>query len=501
MTTTFFFHATASPVAGTLPSTTQSGLTVTGSGGDAQTVNRSMDINIGASQTSIVKTSAANTSANHYYFTRFVSHPLSATTINSGSSSWSYNFAAQESNANANFPVTTSSVISSICCYMWRPSTGTRVGFILNGSSSSSYAEATTSESALSGTFSGASVVIQTGDVLCMEIIFTTTQGSSSNFTQTFYYDGTTTSSTSSNAAFLSTTQNLNFAYVVPIVDSVSVSEHLTVAKFIAMFDTLQKKVAKKMPAEAALSVTDTISASKFVHRFPRSISDTVATITDAVTRVRTVPIINTDLLSLTEAVQKFVLHKKTDSITITADSLKKSKAMSPFVDLVPISVSDALQKKYHGKITEALGVVSDPIFKSRHQFKAVADVLSFTDALKKKALKPFSDIAAASEVLVKKALHKLTTEAVGAITETRTRNLLRSLIQTTGAITDSVKKKALHQIPDSISVSDLASLPRGILRKLATDSITVSDSLQKTHRFVRLLAQAVRTMISGIGV
>jgi hypothetical protein len=224
-TTTLYFHAATSTVGGTLPSASQSGLTFTGSGGDAQTVNRSMSPVIGTSQTSIAKTSAASTSASSYYFTKFISPPLEAQTI--AGATWTFQFAAEENNAAANFPVAAaSSALPNVCCYVWRPSTGAVVNNILLGASTATYKEAGTTETAITGTFAGSSVVALAGDVIVMEIVFTTTQGGATARTDTFFYDGTTAASTSSNAAFLSNPNTINFFYSYAIAEpALSVSE------------------------------------------------------------------------------------------------------------------------------------------------------------------------------------------------------------------------------------------------------------------------------------
>jgi hypothetical protein len=187
-----------------------------------------MTTTVGAGQTSLVLSSNASASAQTYYFTKFVSRPLIAQTISANT--WTYKFGAQESNANANFPTTTTGTVQ-ICLYVWRPSNGTKVGNVLIGNSVTGFAEASTSESAISGTFSGSSVSAANGDVLIMEIIFTTTQGNATARTDTFYYDGTTTDSTSSNAAQISTPQNLLFGFAASLTETITVSEHLARTK------------------------------------------------------------------------------------------------------------------------------------------------------------------------------------------------------------------------------------------------------------------------------
>ncbi|MFZ0512569.1 MAG: hypothetical protein WAM14_13255 [Candidatus Nitrosopolaris sp.] len=72
--TKLYFHAASSTDTGTLPSTVQSALGTPSITVDAANVNRSMDNNIGTSQKTLVATTAAVTTAQKIYFTRFVSH-------------------------------------------------------------------------------------------------------------------------------------------------------------------------------------------------------------------------------------------------------------------------------------------------------------------------------------------------------------------------------------------------------------------------------------------
>lgn len=216
MATKLYFHAAAATVPAnlTFPTTTQSGLTITSSV-DAQSVNRTMTTNKGTSQTSLVLTSSASVSTLSYYFTRFCSPPLYGDSASGTlgaptivADTWTFSFAASENNANANFPTTTSGT-GPCCCYVWRPSTGAKVGNILiSASGMGTISEAGTTETALSGTFSGSAVTVQPGDIICFEVVFTTTQGTATARTDTFFYDGTTEANTASCASFINSPNN-----------------------------------------------------------------------------------------------------------------------------------------------------------------------------------------------------------------------------------------------------------------------------------------------------
>ena len=129
MVTRLYFHA-ATSLLSNLPTTEQSSLT-SDKNVDAQSVNRTMDAVLSATaQTSVVLTSNATVSLQRYYFTRFVSQPLSGITSITAQT-WTYNFAFMSNNTLANFPVATFGVVR-IMAYVWRPGTG-KVGDILDG--------------------------------------------------------------------------------------------------------------------------------------------------------------------------------------------------------------------------------------------------------------------------------------------------------------------------------------------------------------------------------
>jgi len=118
---------------------------------------------------------------------------------------------------NGNFPVDGNGVNPMrVVCYVWRPSTQTKVGNILDGNSASNPTEPAAQRNILV-TFSGAAVSsIQDGDVICYEVMFPITQAAATAYTDTIYFDGTTASTinnqtTSNQASFLETPQSLTF--------------------------------------------------------------------------------------------------------------------------------------------------------------------------------------------------------------------------------------------------------------------------------------------------
>lgn len=212
MATRLYFHNATSSLSGTFPTTEQSTATANVTATGAITM-RVMDTNIGTSQTSINITTSASTNIRSNFLRTFCSPPLVGDQV-VGGGNMILNTADQESNTSANFWVNALSV------YVWRPSTGTKVGTIRDSSGTSLGGSEPTSANSLQVThitaITSASVNALDGDVVIAEIWTRTTQSSATAYTCIFAYDGTTVNTTenavvTSHASFLELTENLNF--------------------------------------------------------------------------------------------------------------------------------------------------------------------------------------------------------------------------------------------------------------------------------------------------
>lgn len=224
MATRLYFHAASSTVSGTLPSAEQSSRTAT-LNVDAGTVNRSMDISIGAGQT-VSQRNTSNATDVFCYYTKFISQPLNLTSVSANT--WTYNFAYKINNTSSQTgPVkegATNPKYSNlpITFYIWRPSTGAKIGNIMDGDTpgtSGEYFDCTkvgSNELVEHGTLSGSAVTCQVGDVIVFEVWTYSTDITARTNALNWYYDGTTTNTTnetivSNHASFLETPQNLTF--------------------------------------------------------------------------------------------------------------------------------------------------------------------------------------------------------------------------------------------------------------------------------------------------
>jgi hypothetical protein len=194
--TRFYLHNATTTVTGMLPSTTDlssarnPNVTATGA-----SINRVMNGTIGALQTSAALTTKNSTSTQFNWFRRFVSPPLAAQTLPTGT--WTLQAGASESNTDSNMLGWYQVIV------VFRPSNGVMVA-TLNDAMTSITTEPGTSETNISqSTNSISGVAVQEGDVLVLEVWAQNTQGAKTAYTNRIYYDGTTEGSTSSNAAYL----------------------------------------------------------------------------------------------------------------------------------------------------------------------------------------------------------------------------------------------------------------------------------------------------------
>jgi len=219
------------------------------------------------------------------------------------------------------------------------------------------------------------------------------------------------------------------------------------------------------------------------------------------------------DTLTESETIAKRSLAKSSETLTLT-EPLKKLSDLKNFAETVTLSesfsaveivttIADAVIKKSMMKLADSLSL-SDPLSAqkiSTYQTynRSLADTLTLTDALKKKALLKMADTLTASDSLKKKALHKLAdtltltdalklkalhklaTDAIGAITDSLKKRPLLKMADTL-AITETIKKKALHKIAETLSLVDAPFVAKAKHPRSIADTIAISaDVLKKS--------------------
>lgn len=493
MATRIFLHNTTSGLpSGTLPSAEQSSLTSVDNFEGSQTTNRLMDTTIGTAQASLANTSLANTSTNNYYVSRWVSPKLKTTTINANT--WTYNFAALESAAQANFPVSGTSQPVRVHCYVWKTSNGTKTGTILDGNASSTYNEAgTVNITSEHGTFSGSQVTGATvdDDIIIFEAWFITTQANSTARTQTFYYDGTTetenTGTTVTNhASFIETPQTL-FSFDVT---RALPTETTTI-------DETPTRIAGKLKALATQTVALSESVDRVVtpagggNNVERGISQTVI-ISEYLEWIRPeiVSVVDTGQPTITRAKLR---SAPTQTTTIAEISIAKLAAKLRSISQT-INLSDSVARVVvvPGEIVRSL-IETVNIGESINRLAAkirpvpTQTIASTEQAARQKGkIKSISQSIALSDSIARRlAKLRISTETI-TIPESLNRRITkaRAIATQTTVLTDQIARSVAHQIARALSesITIAAGTASRQLGKIRTRSevISIIELLEK---------------------
>jgi hypothetical protein len=174
-----------------------------------------MDTTISAgTQTDITAAKTGGGSTTKFYETRFISDPLDQTSI--AANTWTISIATWCSSSSPFFPCNSSRFVPS-CLYVWRPSTGAKIGTVFDSLSSTTTSQiGATTEMVAKVNFTGSAVSsMLTGDVLCFEAL-TATQVSSS-FTWHYAFDGSVLNTSdnvaaTNHASYVETPETLTFA-------------------------------------------------------------------------------------------------------------------------------------------------------------------------------------------------------------------------------------------------------------------------------------------------
>ena len=218
MSTKLYFHVNPNALSGTFPVGEQAASAAISTAVGANTL-RTMDRLIGTSQTSLSFTATTDNTRN---FMGFFSSPPFNRTQSVGGNLMEILAASSESDLGANF------WINSLTVYIWRPSTGAKVGQLLDNSTGNSLGgiEPLTVNNAYPDyvtSIASARVNVAVGDVIICEIWNTTLSGSVSPSVCSFYFDGaseTTNESTivTSQASYIKFSETLSFVGDPPIL-------------------------------------------------------------------------------------------------------------------------------------------------------------------------------------------------------------------------------------------------------------------------------------------
>ena len=552
MATRFYFHATTNSTSG-LPTAEQSSLTIDQSaeGGTTSAVNRTMNTTIGTSQTSIAQSSIATTAARNYYYTRFVSQPIFQSSI--AANTWTYNFAAKESSTGADFPVGGTNQPVRVNCYVWRPSTSTKIGTILDGNTASTVDEVNPpNEGAHHVTFTGSAVAsTQNDDVIILEVWFIITQPAAVSLTQTFYFDGTTVNTTdnavvSNHASFLETPENIALSagpvtLVRNVEDTVTLSESTsrTYSSLRQPTDgvSISDSVANVVTFARTVSTDSTTLSESTSRQFTssRSLADTIgqkisimrglpgviavvpgivhptgfstgAGVQEAVTRsVILAPRTVADTIFLSESVDGGRLFQRTVSADTIAASESVSRlysALRTIQDTITLSETSALGSNLFTRlVSDPTIVLSESIDAGRLYIRDPgADTITASESVARvlSLRRTLGDSIVQSESVVKvlTAIRIFLETPMGVIESLQSfRVYTRTPASDTVALSESIVRllELIRNIgPDAVAASESVSGVPIRVRAPATDTITLSESVERFHIAFRALADTI---------
>ena len=187
MSTKLYFHIDPNALVGTFPTIEQGAAAASFIAAGANTL-RTMTRAPGASQTSLSFTGATDNTRNFMGY--FCSPPFDRDQ-SVGGNPMELLAASSESNLGANF------WINNLNIYVWRPSTGTKVGQLLDnttGNSLGAQASLTANDAYPDyiNSIGSAPIAVLAGDVIVCEIWNRTAIGSAISYTCNFYFDGST---------------------------------------------------------------------------------------------------------------------------------------------------------------------------------------------------------------------------------------------------------------------------------------------------------------------
>lgn len=331
-----------------------------------------MNTTIGTGMVSLSITISSANSGN-YYYTRFVSPPLSVSSISSNT--WTYNFSASEGTTFLNFPVNGTNQPVRVNCYVWRPSTSTKIGTILDGNTASTVTEGGQNQNrSQQTTFSGSAVSsMSNGDVVIMEIWFIV-DPVIGGFAGTFFYDGTTVtgagSTVSNHASYLETPQDLTFQGTQQFTRTVN--ESLTVVDNVAR----QKRVIRS--TSNSLTVADNVTRFKDAGRIlnesltvvgnvartfytDKSVSESLTVIADVIGEKVFARAVSESLM-VQDTVTRFadLSRSLTESLTVAADVVRLRRVPRAVSESLTIVGNVARVKRFIRTASNSLTVVGN---------------------------------------------------------------------------------------------------------------------------------------------
>jgi hypothetical protein len=475
--TRFYFHNVANATSG-LPSSEQSTLTVgqSAEGGTASALNKTMNTTIGTGQLSLAMT-ISGTVAKNCYYTRFVSVPLFQTSI--AANTWTYNFAAAEASTFLNFPVNGTNQPVRVNCYVWRPSTSTKIGTILDGNTASTVTEGTNNQiRSQQTTFAGAAVSsMQNGDVVILEIWFIVTPQVS--FAATFYYDGTTVNTTAgstvtNHASFLETPETLTLAgaqhFDRTASDTVTLSDGVT----------RRKRAIRPIPGES-FTIADGVSRFMDVGR---AVTATLTISAPAVRVYRTAKSIPQSFTIVVDALGEKLFHRVlNEDIIILADANRTAKLARIFPESISLSVTPARIRRILRPVTGQTLAVNATAQRAKRFVRTANNTLTIADSVLR-------------DLLFKRTIAEPVTIVANTVKSGRIRKTVNgtlSIVANTARV-----KRVLKTINESFTIAASVSAAKRVVRVAVSEILTITDAIARRLKAARIIAVPITVVGTG---
>lgn len=518
MPTRFYFHSTTNSTVG-LPTTEQSSLTATLSV-DAQTLNRTMNTTIGTGMTSIGTTSASTSSRNLYY-TRFVSQPIFQSSI--AANTWTYNFSALQQHASANFPVNGSNQAVRVNCYVWRPSTSTKIGTILDGTTAATADENAANINAVKHTtFTGAAVAgTASNDVIIFEVWFIITSVTTTTLAKNFFYNGTTVNTTDNNtvsnhASFLETPETLALTGVAHF--------DRTAGESFTVSDAPPTKVYKARRTLPSNTVTISGNATRFLD--VGRVASATLTVAAAPVKVfrRSISIPQSLSIAVNALGEKLFARSVGENFIIIADANRSGKLARTFPVSLTIAAAPVVTRRVLRSVGEIL-TVNAVVTRAKRFVRTAANSLTILDSVvrdftgRRTVTEPITISAAVTKVSrIKKTVSNSLTVTANV---TRAKRVLKTASNSLTIVGNVVPvRKMARTLSENLTVNAIGvrrlrairviTVPITIaivldahivalVERTANASLTISANVARLRRVPRLIVESISVATQAI--
>jgi hypothetical protein len=159
----------------------------------------------GTSNTTVTITTLAQTTRQSGRFARFTSEPLASQTISANT--WDYTLRNRTNNISSN-------TYKAGSIYVWRPSTSSVVGYVYDSNAEIGLAW-TTNFTNDSSNISGSSVTASQGDVLVIEVWYTSAQSKAKSFVADIQYNVDSYIETPQDLTFFEASKEIIFGTII----------------------------------------------------------------------------------------------------------------------------------------------------------------------------------------------------------------------------------------------------------------------------------------------